>query len=83
VGRGSHGVARAACDPDRAKALAGFDPIAIGIPSVADLEAWRDRCTAPGEKHDGVVQGHAGSVLVGLHDPDGLEIRLYTVDGES
>jgi hypothetical protein len=27
------------CDPDRAKALAGFDPIAIGIPSVADLEA--------------------------------------------
>lgn len=69
------------CDPDRAKALAGFDPIAIDIPSVADLEAWRDRLTASGEKHDGIIQGHAGSVLVGLHDPDDLEIRLYTVDG--
>jgi hypothetical protein len=26
----------------------------------------------------GVVTGHkGGSVLVGLHDPDGIEIRLY------
>jgi len=71
------------CDPDRAKAMSGFDPIAIGIPSVADLEAWRDRLTESGEKHDGIIEGHAGSVLVGLHDPDGIEIRLYTMDGSS
>jgi hypothetical protein len=27
---------------------------------------------------DGIVTGHASQVLVGLHDPDGIEIRLYT-----
>jgi hypothetical protein len=31
-----------------------------------------------GEPHGGIVQGHkGGSVLVGLHDPDGIELRLY------
>jgi catechol 2,3-dioxygenase-like lactoylglutathione lyase family enzyme len=70
-------------DPDRAKALAGFDPIAIGVPTSADLEEWRDQLTAAGERHDGIIEGHAGSVLVGLHDPDGIEIRMYTVDGAS
>jgi catechol 2,3-dioxygenase-like lactoylglutathione lyase family enzyme len=71
------------CDPDRAKAMAGFDPIAIGIPTAADLDAWRDRLTEAGEKHDGIVSGHTGRVLVGLHDPDGIEVRMYTLDGES
>jgi catechol 2,3-dioxygenase-like lactoylglutathione lyase family enzyme len=69
------------CDPDRAKALAGFDPVAIGIPTRADLDEWRDKLTSLGEQHDGIIEGHAGSVLVGLHDPDGIEVRLYTEDG--
>jgi catechol 2,3-dioxygenase-like lactoylglutathione lyase family enzyme len=70
------------CDPDRAKALSGFDPIAIGVPTRADLDRWRDELTSLGERHDGIVEGHIGSVLVGLHDPDGIEIRMYTLDGE-
>jgi hypothetical protein len=24
-----------------------------------------------------IVAGHVGSVIVGLNDPDGIEIRLY------
>ncbi|HEY7593645.1 MAG TPA: VOC family protein [Actinophytocola sp.] len=67
-------------DPDRAKALAGFDPLAIGVPSLADLEAWRDHLASLGEKHDGIVERPDGHVLLGLHDPDGIEIRLYTAD---
>ncbi|MPZ85506.1 MAG: VOC family protein [Actinophytocola sp.] len=69
------------CDPDRAKAMAGFDPIAIGVPSVPDLEEWRAHLTSLGEAHGGIVTGHVGSVLVGLHDPDGIEVRLYTLSG--
>jgi catechol 2,3-dioxygenase-like lactoylglutathione lyase family enzyme len=65
-------------DADRASALAGFDPIALGVPTRAGVEAWRQRLDDLGVVHGGIVRGHrGGSVLVGLHDPDGLEIRLY------
>jgi catechol 2,3-dioxygenase-like lactoylglutathione lyase family enzyme len=65
-------------DPVRAGALAGFDPIALELPERDDVEAWRDRLDDLGQPHGGVVTGHkGGSVLVGLHDPDGIEIRLY------
>ena len=71
------------CDPDRAKAMSGFDPIAIGVPTDTDVERWRDRLTELGEPHGGIVTGHRGPVLVGLRDPDGIEVRLYTLGGAS
>ena len=65
-------------DPVRAAALAGFDPIALRVPARDDVTAWRHRLDDLGQAHGGVVTGHrGGSVLVGLHDPDGIEIRLY------
>jgi catechol 2,3-dioxygenase-like lactoylglutathione lyase family enzyme len=65
-------------DPARAAALAGFDPIALLVPERADVESWRARLDDLGQAHGGVVTGHnGGSVLVGLHDPDGIEVRLY------
>ena len=67
-------------DPERAAALAGFDPVALGVSSRADLEAWMRRLDAVGQPHGGIVTGHQGWVLVGLHDPDGIEIRLYTIE---
>lgn len=65
-------------DPDRAKAMSGFDPIAIAVPTIALLESWRAKLDTLGESHNGIVRGHAGHALVGLHDPDGIEIRFYT-----
>ncbi|MDP9841461.1 VOC family protein [Streptosporangium lutulentum] len=65
-------------DPARAAALSGFDPIALRVPARADVEKWRRRLDDLGQPHGGIVTGHkGGSVLVGLHDPDGMEIRLY------
>ena len=65
-------------DPDRARALSGFDAVALLVPSRDDLHRWREALDELGEPHGGLVQGHAGgAVLVGLHDPDGIEIRLY------
>ena len=65
-------------DPERAAALAGFDPIALEVPKRDDVEAWAGRLDDLGQAHGGVVTGHkGGSVLVGLHDPDGIEVRLY------
>jgi catechol 2,3-dioxygenase-like lactoylglutathione lyase family enzyme len=65
-------------DPTRAAALSGFDAMALGVPSRAEVDRWRARLDDMDEAHGGVVTGHkGGSVLVGLHDPDGIEIRLY------
>ena len=43
----------------------------------AALDAWLQRLEDLGEPHGGIITGHAGRVLVGLHDPDGIEVRLY------
>jgi catechol 2,3-dioxygenase-like lactoylglutathione lyase family enzyme len=65
-------------DPDRAKALSGFDAVALLVPSREEVRAAAARLDAAGEPHGGLVTGHrGGTVLVGLHDPDGIEIRLY------
>ena len=66
--------------PELARHMAGFDPIALAVPAETDLEKWRDRLDELGETHSGIVAGHSGSVLVGLHDPDGIEIRLYSLE---
>lgn len=65
-------------DPARAAVLSAFDPVALAVPARADVEAWRAHLDDLGEPHGGIVTGHdGGSVLIGLHDPDGIEIRLY------
>ena len=49
-----------------------------GPDPLADVQAWMLQLDGLGESHGGIVTGHQrGSVLVGLHDPDGIEIRLY------
>jgi catechol 2,3-dioxygenase-like lactoylglutathione lyase family enzyme len=78
--RGAAGRLRLALrhDPVRASALSGLDALALEVPKREDVDAWRDRLDDLGQAHGGVVTGHkGGSVLVGLHDPDGIEIRLY------
>jgi len=65
-------------DPERARALAGFDPIALGVPTRDEVRQWANHLDSLGEEYGGVVTGHGGgAVLVGLRDPDGHEIRLY------
>ncbi|MFG1704145.1 VOC family protein [Nonomuraea sp. M3C6] len=65
------------CDPVRAAAMAGFDPMALCVPTLGDLKAWQQRLEDLAEPHGGIITGHVGQVLVGLHDPDGIEIRFY------
>ena len=65
-------------DPDRAKALSGFDALALLVPSREDVRTWQARLDEAGEPNGGIVTGHrGGAVLVGLRDPDGIEVRLY------
>ena len=66
-------------DPERARAAAGFDYFAIGVPGHHAIEALAARFTALGDAHDGVHRTPVGWVLLGVHDPDGHDVRFYTV----
>jgi len=67
-------------DPERARAAAGFDYFSIGVPDEAAIRALADQLTALGEEHAGVHLATFGWILPMLHDPDGHEVRFYTVD---
>lgn len=66
--------------PERAAALDGFDPLALAVGTRADLHGWRDRLDSLGEPHGEIGEGKEGWALAGLQDPDGIEIRLYTLE---
>jgi len=66
--------------PVRARAAAGFDYFAIGVPGKTALDGLATRLTALGEDHDGVHFASIGWILPQLHDPDGHEVRFYTIE---
>jgi catechol 2,3-dioxygenase-like lactoylglutathione lyase family enzyme len=70
-------------DPERAVAAAGFDYFAIGVPDKATIEELAARLDALGESHAGVHFATLGWILPELHDPDGHEVRFYTIEGHT
>lgn len=66
-------------DPDRAAAAAGFDYFSIGVPDKPAIEELAARFIELGETHAGVHFATIGWILPDLHDPDGHEVRFYTV----
>lgn len=66
-------------DPDRAAAVAGFDYFSIGVADEETIIAIAARLDAFGIGHGGVHRTTQGWVLPLAHDPDGHEVRFYTV----
>jgi catechol 2,3-dioxygenase-like lactoylglutathione lyase family enzyme len=66
-------------NPERARAAAGFDYFAIGVPDRETIDQLAARLTALGEQHAGVHWASIGWILPELHDPDGHEVRFYTI----
>jgi hypothetical protein len=55
-----------------------LDVLSLRVPDRDGVKEWRTRLDRLGERHGAMMTGHrGGTVLVGLHDPDGVEIRLY------
>lgn len=69
-------------DAERARAAAGFDYFAIGVPGHDAIDALAARFSELGDSHAGVIRTPVGWVLPGVHDPDGHEVRFYTVPME-
>jgi catechol 2,3-dioxygenase-like lactoylglutathione lyase family enzyme len=67
-------------DPGRARAAAGFDYFAIGVPGKEAIDQLAARLDALGEQHAGVHWASIGWILPLLHDPDGHEVRFYTIE---
>jgi catechol 2,3-dioxygenase-like lactoylglutathione lyase family enzyme len=64
--------------PDALRPLAGFDILALAVPSRDGVRAWDAPSGYPEPAARWRLTGHnGGTVLVGLHMPDGHEIRLY------
>lgn len=70
-------------DPEKAVAAAGFDYFSIGVPDRVAIEALAQHLTALGEEHAGVHFATIGWILPMLHDPDGHEVRFYTVESHT
>lgn len=66
-------------NPELAAVAAGFDYFSIGVPGEQAIKALAEHLTAQGVPHDGVVRTPVGWVLLGVKDPDGHEVRFYTV----
>ncbi|MEV4249433.1 VOC family protein [Streptosporangium canum] len=59
--------------------MCGFDPVALGVPTYDALREWSDHLDATGTPHSGITEGSVGWLIGGIADPDGIEIRLYTL----
>ncbi len=65
-------------DPARARAAAGFDYFAIGVPDRAAMIELAARLDALGQAHAGVHEASFGWILPEVPDPDGHALRFYT-----
>ena len=60
-------------DPGRARAAAGFDYFAIGVPDKAAMEALARKLDGLGQPHAGVHRASLGWILPEVLDPDGQD----------
>jgi catechol 2,3-dioxygenase-like lactoylglutathione lyase family enzyme len=67
-------------DPDRARAAAGFDYFAIGVPDKAAIDRLARRLDELGQTHAGVHRASLGWILPEVPDPDGHALRFYTME---
>jgi catechol-2,3-dioxygenase len=70
-------------DADRARAAAGFDYFSIGVPDRLALDRLAAHLTALGQWHAGVHFATVGWILPLLHDPDGHEVRFYSMEAHT
>ena len=67
-------------DPDQARAAAGFDYFAIGVPDKAAIDRLARPLDELGQPHAGVHQASIGWILPEVLDPDGHTLRFYTME---
>jgi catechol 2,3-dioxygenase-like lactoylglutathione lyase family enzyme len=59
--------------------ISGFDPFAIMLRGRADIEHWAQRLDDMAVAHSTIIEAAIGCIMM-FHDPDGLELRFYTLN---
>ena len=67
-------------NPVAAEGCRGFDPFSFGVDDSDGLSAWVGHLDRLGIAHSPIIEASVGWLLV-FHDPDGIEIHLYTWAG--
>lgn len=70
-------------DPTRARAAAGFDYFSIGVADREQLDVLAAHLSSLGDEHAGVHFATIGWILPLLHDPDGHEVRFYSIESHT
>lgn len=68
--------------PERADLVSGFDPVALAVTARTELEGWVRYLDEKSVSHGPIVTGTTGWPF-SLTDPNGIEVRLYTVEEHS
>lgn len=63
--------------PAAARGVAGFNLLNLAVEDRASVEAWAVRLDELGVEHSPVIEATIGWIIV-LHDPDGIELHLYS-----
>jgi catechol 2,3-dioxygenase-like lactoylglutathione lyase family enzyme len=66
-------------DPERAHALAGFDALALAVTGGDDIRRAAASLEQRGIPHRLVTGSDGTDALVGIHDPDGIEVRIFAL----
>lgn len=64
-------------NPEVARGIRGFDPVSFAVRDQADVQGWAANLDAQGVAHSPLIEASIGWLLV-FHDPDGLELHLYS-----
>ena len=69
-------------DPERSRALAGFDLLGLAVSGTAELQAWVTDLDERGVAHTPISDAHLGQSIE-VRDPDGMVVRLNTLEQPS
>jgi catechol 2,3-dioxygenase-like lactoylglutathione lyase family enzyme len=64
-------------NPEGAAGMEGADLVGLAVADRAAIEAWAARLDELGIEHSPTIDATVGWLLV-FHDPDGIEIHLYS-----
>lgn len=65
--------------PERVRSLSDFDPVAWAVDTKQELESWAVHLDHQGVEHGPMVSATIGW-MIAFRDPDGLEVKLYTLE---
>ncbi|MDP1807561.1 MAG: VOC family protein [Acidimicrobiales bacterium] len=56
----------------------GLDHLALGVPDVEDLKAWKRRFEERGVDHSDINERSPGAAAITVRDPDNIQLEVFS-----